>query len=516
MKVEFEVREFAIGERRDAELLADMWNASDSGWPMGWTRGVPETAERILERTQKFDRIAIFVVEANGEILGYGDLERTRGRDDSAYLNLLNVRPDFHGKGLGKALILKILERTIEKGYKQLTIGTWGGNKKSVPLYKKTGFFWVPDTSVFMQNYIPTILGMPVAKEFFSKHDWYLCFKRELEAIPDDIEWNGIKVFPYRFEEDGEFFTVWIDNKAQAPTAIETDDLYIACCTGKEEIICGLEHKLRWEIANKKGEKPLNVTLIAQSENNIGLNVAENFTVDDRLVIEKTFILPSDIKPKEEGLAEHQIKSLLLINGVPLTLGTAVKPVQPIDIQFTASMFVSGKPNEKVVVNIKNNLDFSVNGELFIAPEASLKFDRFKDNFSIESKSWASFDFYLKINGEGAFSTKMQAVCLPEMNRNFISGNLPLKTKAKRVYFLTQPLDSVYSWYNEEGKVITVESPTIWVRVNLRGGDIEINERSRGNMVFWHRNSSLGPPFIDYEVPSIYEYRMEHKDGKIS
>jgi len=149
-KMNYIVREFRVGDRHDAELLAAMWNASDAGWPWGWTRGVPETAERILDRTQKIDRIAIYVVEIDGEIVGYGDLEQTRGRDDSAYLSTLNVRPDLHGKGLGKALVLKILERTIEKGFRQLTIGTWAGNRKSVPLYKKTGFFWVPDTSVWM------------------------------------------------------------------------------------------------------------------------------------------------------------------------------------------------------------------------------------------------------------------------------------------------------------------------------------------------------------------------------
>ena len=162
--MDYIVRELRIGNHQDAELLADMWNASDAGWPWGWTRGVPETAERILDRTQKIDRLAIFVVEVNGEIVGYGDVERTRGRNDSADLDLLNVRPDLHGKGFGKALVLKILERTIERGCKQLTIGTWAGNMKSVPLYKKTGFFWVPETSVWMQNYIPTALSMPIAR----------------------------------------------------------------------------------------------------------------------------------------------------------------------------------------------------------------------------------------------------------------------------------------------------------------------------------------------------------------
>lgn len=112
--MDYIIREFKIGDLHDAELLAEMWNASDAGWPWGWTLGVPETAERIMERTQKINRLAIFVVEVNGKIVGYGDMSQIRGRNDAVSLDLLNVRPDFHGKGLGKALVLKIIERAIE------------------------------------------------------------------------------------------------------------------------------------------------------------------------------------------------------------------------------------------------------------------------------------------------------------------------------------------------------------------------------------------------------------------
>ncbi len=109
--MDYELRELRIGDPQEAQLLADMWNASESGWPGGWTGGIPETAERVLEQTQRIHRIAIFVVEVNDEIVGYGDMRQQFGLDGVAELDLLNVRPDFHGKGLGKALVLKVLER---------------------------------------------------------------------------------------------------------------------------------------------------------------------------------------------------------------------------------------------------------------------------------------------------------------------------------------------------------------------------------------------------------------------
>jgi GNAT superfamily N-acetyltransferase len=516
--MEYTLREFRVGDLHDAELLAAMMNASDAGWPGGLTGGIPETAERIMERTQRSDRIAIFVVEVDGEIVGYGDLSPTRGRDDSAYLDFLNVCPDFHGKGLGKALVLKIVERTIESGRKQLTIGTWAGNRRSVPLYKKTGFFWVPDTSVWMQNYIPTALSMPIARQFFAKHYWYGCFKRELEMVPDDIEWNGIKVYPYRFEEGGDLFAMWIDRHSEAPTAVETNDLYVACTVGREEIVCGLEQKVKWEIVSKKGtDEPMQVALMAEGEEGVGLSVIENLEVKDRATIDKPFTVAPDIKPKDPEMPTHQIKSTLLLNGVPLTLGTAVKPVQPVDIQFSTKMVVSGKSDEKIVAKLKSNLDFPVKGELLIDPHPALHFDKLSAPFTLEPNSWTSCTFYVRVDGSGAFTTRMRAVCPPDLNPDSVISGSPLATKSKPVTFLTQPLDSVYAWYNEEEKAVTVESPTLWIRMQLRGGNMTIHERLSGRNILYHRVPQLGPPFAGWhEAPTLYEYRLEQKDGRVS
>ena len=48
-------------------------------------------------------------------------------------------------------------------------LDTWPGNIKAVPLYKKTGYFWVPETDVHMENYVPLLLRLPVLATIYEQ-----------------------------------------------------------------------------------------------------------------------------------------------------------------------------------------------------------------------------------------------------------------------------------------------------------------------------------------------------------
>jgi ribosomal protein S18 acetylase RimI-like enzyme len=64
-----------------------------------------------------------------------------------AYIPLLGADPAHHGKGVGKALLLEMIRRVTALGFRELTLETWAGNLKAVPLYKRTGFNWEPETN---------------------------------------------------------------------------------------------------------------------------------------------------------------------------------------------------------------------------------------------------------------------------------------------------------------------------------------------------------------------------------
>ncbi len=78
-------------------------------------------------------------------------------------LKNISVRDQFHGKGLGKRLVLDAINRAKSNGYKTIEVGTGNSSIGQLALYQKCGF---------------RIIG--VNQDFFTRH------------YPEDIIENGI------------------------------------------------------------------------------------------------------------------------------------------------------------------------------------------------------------------------------------------------------------------------------------------------------------------------------------
>ena len=510
----FSIRDVRRDDAGDASLLADLWNASDAGWPEGLTRGTPMTAERMRERLQQSDRLIVLTAEAGGQLVGYGDVRKVRSRDDVAYGVVLNVRPDWHDKGCGKAIVLAILERLVELGYSQFTAQTWSGNLKAIPLYKKAGFFWKPDTAgASLQNFIPMALGMPAARPFFARHDWYRSLRRDLTVAPDDCQWHGVGVYPYRFESDGDLFEMVIDRGAEAPTAIETGDFRVSCYIDSRQIVCGVQHTLTWEIVNKRSDgRPLRVELSATAPPGVELDVAESFEVTGSLAFERPFIVSPGVARPRPGMPLPAVVSRLTLDGIPVTLGTGLATVQPVEIDVQGVRPMPGKP-EEVTVRLYNRLSAPLAGEVSFEPAPGLSFEPTAARFEVPAGSWASCRFLLTC-GEGARATRVRAVCTPERNPH-LPLSAPLSTRAQPVTFSAVPLDHVYAWEDEEREAVLIETPTFWVWVRLQDGSFSVHERQSGQLVLRQATPVAGPPFEEEQAPPSVEHRLAQEDGRV-
>ena len=516
----YRLREYHPQDPQDAEKLAAMWNASESGWPGGWTRGIPYTAERIREEQERHNRLAVLVVEHQNEIVGYGDLAAQPGQQEVAYLPLLNVRPDHQGRGLGKQLLLALLNRTIELGYKQLALGTWAGNTRAVPLYKKVGFFWVPETNVHMQNFLPTVLTLPVARDFFARHDWYSCFRRDLSVQPDDIRWHGIPVFPYEFVADGEILKVIIDRHAERVTAVETQAFGVHCFTGLEEVPTGLEHTVHWQIERRAASSnALSAVLLAEGEAGIALQCQESLIVQDTVTLERPFTVAPDIPPKEPGEPAPTIRSTVVLDGTPLTLETAVRPVAAIAVEYGGQALLPGKP-EKVTVKLRSYVDFPVAGVLEIAPHPQLQWDRLSADFQLEAQSWCGLVFWVTAPEAGVFRTTLTVTGRETTAKGRNSGAASprrIVAKPKPVSFQAVPVGGLLVDVDEEAKALLVINDRLSLRLERRGGVLSVSDRIRGRWAFSQPVAEIGPPFVGWrEKPPTYEVEVAQHGGQVA
>ncbi len=227
-----------------AKQTAEMFNEFNKLWPGGFGGGVPYTEQRVHDWLDKTSAIAdLIAIDQEDELVGYCGLYPHWRDKNAAYISILGVTPKAKGKKFGKRLLLKALELAEEHGIFRVDLHTWSGNLEAVPLYKKIGLFWVPETSVYMQNYIPGILQTELAKTWFEKHkDWYGNFKRELHQIPDKQIAEGMETYTYKFEVDNDSFVAEIDRygwgfchlerildekKISAKTRLSSHDIFI-------------------------------------------------------------------------------------------------------------------------------------------------------------------------------------------------------------------------------------------------------------------------------------------------
>jgi GNAT superfamily N-acetyltransferase len=193
-----------IREYRDenADELARMWRESASAWPGGGPGG-GEDSTAALVRQEHRDRNTLATFLAFGtdpktgeeRITGFCSLFEYPAEANTAYVGTLSAHPEWHGTGVGRDLLKASLERTIALGYTRLDLNTWAGNMKAVPLYKKSGYFWVPETSVKMENYLPQIFRLRAAQAFFQEADWYRDLRRDLTAKEDDEKLGKLEVY---------------------------------------------------------------------------------------------------------------------------------------------------------------------------------------------------------------------------------------------------------------------------------------------------------------------------------
>ena len=375
-----------------AQSIADMWNQSQEEWG---DEGSIRTASQIIDEHASSSNFNVYLAIDGTKVVGYCSFARYRYDANTLYIPLLNARPDYHGKGIGKALVLQCVERTIELGYPRLDLYTWSGNTAAVPLYKKCGFLWEDRSdSTHFVNFIPQILNTGLFADFFEKADWYQNSTRNLEVKPDGLKTNKFEVFGYTWENDGESLAIGFERSGRRMRMIETNDYKIEFMAESHSLAFGLDYDCTFKIKNKSG-KDLHVKIKGQEDANIKFDYSFDDEITDSKELSAKFHVGSIDEPLDEWLIHPCLLAELEINGQSVTFGLGIETKFPITLNISDDCLVKQKGLE---------VDCYIDIESALLQDAIISFKVPKNN--LQAFYQITYEVELKAEGKTSIPTK--------------------------------------------------------------------------------------------------------------
>lgn len=477
---------------RDAEALARMWNESDLAWPGSFTDGIPFTAEIVREWEAEQSPLAVYVAEVDGEIAGYCSFEEGhRGTKGEGYLHLLNVSPRFHGRSIGRRLIQETIARSVQEGWKRQTLGTWSANFKAVPAYKKTGHFWTPDSSVWMQNFIPGALQLSLAKPFFARHDWYACYVREVKQEWDDERWEGMKVFTQRWEADGESLTIRVDREARQMVAVETDGLLVAAIPADIEPLAGSSVDVTWRVRNK-GPETLQIFLHALGDKGLEIDHRDAFAVPPGESVERSApvkVAPDAPGKKEDGTAPA-VRSVLRIGEDDVEIFCGMRARKPLSLD-TSPGEVSLRPGreETIRLQLHSEMGEAVTVAVRLTPPEGLTLDWTERAVEVGAKGHVALPLLVRAEGEGVYPLPVALERRGEVAAAAAAADKP-QTETVTL-FAVGPGGMVF---RREGSSVRLETDALRVSLAAKEAQLKV-EHKAGRFALLSCQPNVGPPY---------------------
>ncbi len=338
--------------------VAEMWNKSSECWG-GYNYDV--TAENVAIEEANSTHLSLFLALKDETVLGYCKISQLEEDENALYIDLLNVIPEYHGKKVGKQLMLESVKKTRELGWPRVDLYTWPGNFKAVPLYKKCGFFWEKrDGGTHLMNFLPQILDCDLFKDFFDNVDWYVDSKRVIEIVKDGREERGFDFYNYHWEKDGRFLKIDICRRSRMISRIETDEYLLETSSPKLKHVFGTTPELTFRFVNKT-DKPIDLTVKGEDNNNIIFDMDQVIRVESEWQHKQPFVVGVIDKQHDVKRTYPSVISNVTINGKNVRLGTAVDPLFPVELNLKGDCDIYRLDQDyQMFMNLTNNMDEAV------------------------------------------------------------------------------------------------------------------------------------------------------------
>ncbi|MBD8070189.1 GNAT family N-acetyltransferase [Bacillus sp. PS06] len=389
-----------------AKGVAEMWNLSRDGW--GGDSHVT-TEEKVLVQEANSGNLNLYLAMDGDKVVGYCGLCEYREDEGALYIPLLNVRTDYHGQKIGKLLVLKALERTVELNWPRLDLYTWAGNTKAVPLYKKCGFFWEDrDDTTHLMNFMPTVLNTEAAEEYFAIVNWYDASTRIIEVTPDGKKENEFTFYEYKWNSNGNQLKMEFERTGRGLRTIETNDYIVSASVENFKLVSDAEYKIHYYVKNKSG-KPLQIALEGVDHQIVEYSFTDSFTVETENSIEATFKINTLVEEQSNWRTHPSVITNVLINGKKAIFKTGILPKLPAQI----SAFVPNSQcylNEEAVfyLDLENNFNETTTYNVSIPSCDLVELKQSVFNVSLEPKEKTSIAIPYRLNQFGFYAPNIE------------------------------------------------------------------------------------------------------------
>jgi len=338
-----------------AALVADMWNRSNSNWG---NEDDFQTEQNVIDSEKNSGNIKLYLAMDQGEVVGYCSFSEYKQDEGASYLPLINVRPDYHGKKVGKALILKVLEDAKKSEWPRFDLYTWSGNIKAMPLYKKCGFFWERrNNTVHLMNFIPYVVQTEALSPYVKQLDLYKDSQREINMDYDGVEEDGFDIYYYHFKNKQTYLSLGFEKTGRGLVYIDNPDYEIRLTLPKHKVIENNHYQGQLLIHNKK-DKALEIQVQGLDNKNIENDFNQRIQVLDKEEINIPFYVQAYHKKQDLGKTHPVLDLILFIHGLKANLKCGVMPKPPLDIDLeTLETMHQPGITYHAFLNLENHLD---------------------------------------------------------------------------------------------------------------------------------------------------------------
>jgi ribosomal protein S18 acetylase RimI-like enzyme len=355
-----------------AAAVAEMWSRSGDSWG-GYNIEITEESVRQEEELSPY--VNLYLAAAGDEVVGYCKIDKWTEEEGALYIGGLNVRPDYHGKKIGKALMLKSVERTAELDWPRLDLHTWAGNTKAVPLYKKTGFFWEErDEEVYLVNFIPGILKNELVRDFFDEADWYRDSTRPIIIEPDGREENKFTYFTYTWEKNGRKLLMEFARRGRGLRRIDCDEFSVTAAVENLDLVFEKKYRVRYDFVNKTAH-PLDIEIAGKNDKNIIFDFSHRGAVEKELTVTGDFFVGKIEREQSRWKTHPRVSADIIINGRKACFQLGIVPKFPARIRLENREGLSLFGVESAAyLNIENNLDEKAAFNFIIPQKEGIEF----------------------------------------------------------------------------------------------------------------------------------------------